>query len=227
MNELRHLAIIMDGNRRWAKNKGLPSFAGHREGVNSLKNIIKQCPSLQIKYLTVYVFSTENWRREVEEVKFLFELLKKVLETELPELIKQGVCLRFIGDLEKLNPDFRFQITQAEKATSQNNLLYLQIALNYGGRSEIIEAIKNLIKEKISPETIDEKLFAQYLSTNGLPDPDLLIRTGGESRISNYLLWQIAYSEIIISQVLWPDFRESELKKCLEEFKNRRRRFGK
>ncbi len=227
MNELRHLAIIMDGNRRWAKNKGLPSFAGHREGVNSLKIILKQCPIWQIKYLTVYVFSTENWRREDEEVKFLFDLLKKVLETELQELIDQGVCLRFIGDLQQLSPSLLFQIESAQKATAENNKVFLQIALNYGGRAEIVQAVQNIIKAQIPAEEITEENFANYLLTKGQPEPDLLIRTGGESRISNYLLWQIAYSEIIISPVLWPEFREKELKECLEEFQSRSRRFGK
>ncbi len=229
--QVNHLAVIMDGNRRWAKNKGLPSFAGHREGVESLKAIVKSCSQRNIKYLTVYVFSTENWQRETDEVNFLFDLLKRVLAGELKALIDQGVRLRFIGDLEGLNHELRYQLLEAEKATASNTEVNLQIALNYGGRLEILKAVQKIAEDvqsaKIAPSELNEDLFASYLFTKGIPDPDLLIRTGGESRISNYLLWQIAYSEIIVTQTLWPDFRDEDLKLCLEEFSKRSRRFGK
>ncbi len=230
-NTVKHLAIIMDGNRRWAKAKGLPSFAGHRAGVESLKRVVKACPDQGIEYLTVYVFSTENWARQIEEVKFLFDLLQKVLGHELNELKKQGVKLRFIGDLDSLESELRFKLLEAQKETAQNNKLTLQIALNYGGRAEITHATKQIAKlvgeGKLQVEDINQELVSENLYTTGIPDPDLLIRTGGDSRVSNYLLWQIAYSEIIVHPTLWPDFDESTLDECLKDFSGRARRFGK
>jgi undecaprenyl diphosphate synthase len=229
--KVEHLAIIMDGNRRWAKAKGLPGFAGHREGVESLKAIVKRCPDVGIKYLTVFVFSTENWSRQAEEVNFLFDLLKKVLEYELAELIKQGVRIRFLGDLEAINPELRFQLQNACDVTKHNNKLQLQIALNYGGRADITTAAKILSAKvrngELKPEEITSELFEKHLYTDDIPAPDLLIRTGGETRISNFLLWQLAYSELIFTDTFWPDFRKKDLDICLEEFVKRKRRFGK
>lgn len=229
--EQLHVAIIMDGNRRWAKSKALPVFAGHRAGVETLKKIVKYSPHKNIKYLTVFVFSTENWSRQNEEVDFLFSLLEKVLELELQELKAQGVRLRFVGDMDGLKPELRFKLLDAEKQTASNTTIHLQIALNYGSRREILQAAKAIAKEaavgNLNLDELDEETFGKFLYTKDLPEPDLLIRTGGECRISNYLLWQIAYSEIVVTQTLWPDFTQKDLDACLEEFANRSRRFGK
>jgi len=225
-----HVAIIMDGNRRWAQAKGLPGFAGHRAGVEALKQTVECCANRQIKYLTVYVFSTENWARQKEEVEFLFNLLDKVLAQDLKSLKEKGVRLRFIGDMSSLNGELRFKLQQAELQTQDNNTLNLQIAINYGGRREIVQAVQSLSSKvasgQLQPEQIDDKVFSEHLYTREIPDPDLLIRTGGENRISNYLLWQIAYAEIIVLPTLWPDFAEDDLDRCLEEFNQRSRRFG-
>ncbi len=228
----KHIAIIMDGNRRWAEQKKMPSFAGHRAGIDSLKKIVKICPSLNINYLTVYAFSTENWSRQKQEVNFLFDLLSKALINELAELKSQKVKLKFLGDLAELEPDLQFQLKKAEAETDLKDAnLNLQVALNYGGRREITEASRklalDLIENKIKIEEINEKLFENYLYEPNLPELDLLIRTGGEKRISNYLLWQSAYSELIFDDSLWPDFNENCLINCLNEFENRIRRFGK
>lgn len=229
--ELYHLAVIMDGNRRWAAKKNLPGFAGHRAGVDTLKDLVRLCPPRNIKYLTVYVFSTENWSRKKEEIEFLFDLFIKVLDNELAELHEQGVKLMFIGDRSSFQPELLYKIEQAEKLTEKNSTLSLQVAFNYGAKTEITNAIQKIAQEaidgKIEAKDINSELIEANLYTAGLPEPDLLIRTGGEQRISNYLLWQIAYSEIIFSKTLWPDFSESDLDACLDEFKTRSRRFGK
>ncbi|MDX1919819.1 MAG: polyprenyl diphosphate synthase [Candidatus Caenarcaniphilales bacterium] len=230
-NEPCHLAVIMDGNRRWAAKKNLPGFAGHRAGVDTLKEIVKLCPPRNIKYLTVYVFSTENWSRKKEEVDFLFDLFSKVLEKELNELHEQGVKLNFIGDRSSFEPELLYKIEAAEKLTKNNKTLFLQVAFNYGARNEILDAVRSLSRQvadgKLKPEQIDFQTIENNLYTTNIPDPDLLIRTGGEQRVSNYLLWQIAYSEIIFSKVLWPDFSAKDLDECLSEFSSRTRRFGK
>jgi undecaprenyl diphosphate synthase len=221
-----HLAIIMDGNRRWAKEKGLPSAAGHSAGVESLKKTVKQCPKQGIKYLTVYAFSTENWQRKEEEVSFLMTLLGQVLDKEINELIEQGVRLRFIGELDSLNGPLKEKLLKVEKLTEKNDVLHLQVAFNYGARSEILQAVRRLSQSGIDIVNLTEERFKEFLYTSQIPDPDLLIRTGGEMRVSNFLLWQIAYSEIIVTATLWPDFNEKTLSDCLNEFNSRQRRFG-
>ena len=224
---INHLAVIMDGNRRWAKAHNLPAFAGHREGVSSLKELAYYCLEQNIKYLTAYAFSTENWLRTQNEITFLFDLLRKVLQTELPNFMEHKIRLRFWGDLQGIQANLVATIHQIEKQTATNHKLNLQIAFNYSSRQEIVQAIKKVVQSGLSPEELNEKTFAQYLYSAGTPDPDLLIRTSGECRLSNYLLWQLAYSEIIFCPVLWPDFREEQVKACIEEFRARDRRFGK
>lgn len=228
----KHIAIIMDGNRRWADQRKMPSFAGHRAGIDSLKKIVTACPALNINYLTVYAFSTENWTRQKQEVNFLFDLLSKALINELAELKAKKVKLKFLGDLSGLEADLQFQLKKAEAETDlKETNLNLQVALNYGGRREITQASRKLASDlaenKIKIEEIDEALFEKYLYEPNLPELDLLIRTGGDKRISNYLLWQCAYSELIFDDTLWPDFNENCLANCLNEFESRIRRFGK
>lgn len=229
--DFKHVAIIMDGNRRWAKEKFLPSAVGHQKGVESLKTIVKSCDKLGIKYLTVYAFSTENWNRSKEEVSFLMELLAKTIKNELEELFENGVKIKFVGDIESLNEKLKEILYSAEKRTENNDGVHLQIAFNYGSRDEIINAAKQLAKDVqqgvISVDAINEETFSSKLYTSAMPCPDLLIRTGGEMRISNYLLWQIAYSEFYVTSKYWPDFGEDELIEAIQEFKSRNRRFGK
>lgn len=228
---LKHVAIIMDGNRRWAKEKKLPSMFGHQKGVEALKNTLRACSDFGIKYLTVYAFSTENWKRTPDEVNFLMELLAKTLTNELDEMHKEGVKIRFIGDISALSDKLQKILFNAEQKTNQNKGVNLQIAFNYGARNEILNAVKNIVKQhaegKISQDDISEELFDSYLYTAEVPPPDLLIRTGGEYRISNYLLWQIAYSEILIFEEFWPEFGKDMLAKSVLEFEKRNRRYGK
>jgi undecaprenyl diphosphate synthase len=224
---LKHVAIIMDGNRRWAKEKNLPSAVGHKKGVDSLKNILRACNDFGIKYLTVYAFSTENWKRKQEEVDFLMDLVAITLTNELAEMDKESVQINFIGDLSRLSDKLQKILQNAVKTTKDNTGVVLQIALNYGSRDEIVHAVKNIVSSNIPVEKITEELISSNLYTAEKPDPDLLIRTGGEQRISNYLLWQIAYSEIIIRDEFWPDFDKQILAKCIEEFARRQRRYGK
>ncbi len=228
---LQHIAIIMDGNRRWAKSKFLPSAAGHKKGVEALRATLKACAKFNIKYLTVYAFSTENWNRPKEEVEFLMSLLAKTITAEVPEFKENDIRLRFIGDKNALNKDLRQILDFGEKETENCKTLNLQIAFNYGSRMEITNAVK-AISEKINKgelniQDITEDTISQNLYTSYLPDPDLLIRTGGEQRISNYLLWQCAYTEIYITDTFWPDFNEEALAKAILEFNSRSRRFGK
>ena len=224
---LQHIAIIMDGNRRWAKEKFLPSAMGHQKGVESLKSTMRLFDKFGIKYLTVYAFSTENWNRKKEEVEFLMGLLAKTLLNELDEMHRENVKITFFGDLSKLNPKLIEITRHAEKKTKNNTGVNLNIAFNYGSRDEITHALKSIIKEGIQAEDITEETISQHLYTKNIPDPDLLIRTGGEKRISNYLLWQIAYSEVYVTDAYWPDFDEKELSKAIIEFQSRNRRFGK
>lgn len=228
--DLKHIAIIMDGNRRWAKKNNLPSAVGHKKGVESLKTALKSCHKFGIKYLTVYAFSTENWNRKQEEVDFLMELLALTIKNELKDLHKNQVKIEFIGDLTKLNSKLQKILATAEETTIDNTGVNLQIAFNYGARDEIINATKNIAKKiqknELKIDEINEEIFANNLYTNSIPDPDLLVRTGGEMRISNYLLWQIAYAEIIVTPKFWPEFDEDVLAECVVEFKNRQRRFG-
>ena len=227
---LRHIAIIMDGNRRWAKEKNLPSAFGHKKGVESLKTTLKACHEFGIKYLTVYAFSTENWNRKPEEVSFLMNLLAETIKNEIDEMDRNDVVLTFIGDLKKLNDKLQGILHDAMEQTKNNNGVNLQIAFNYGGRDEIVNAVKS-ISEKIksgemTTEDITEDVISNELYTKSIPDPDLLIRTGGELRVSNYLLWQIAYSEILVTNTYWPEFNKDSLANAIIEFKNRQRRFG-
>lgn len=224
---LKHIAIIMDGNRRWAKNKNLPTAIGHKKGVEALKATLRACNDYGIKYLTVYAFSTENWNRKKEEVEFLMNLVAVTLTNELEEMHKENVQIHFIGDLTRLSNNLQKILANAVETTKNNTGVSLQIALNYGSRDEIVNAVKNIVISGVSAKNIDEKLINQNLYTVGIPDPDILVRTGGEQRISNYLLWQIAYSEIIIRNEFWPEFDKNILAECINEFGKRQRRYGK
>jgi len=227
----KHAAIIMDGNRRWAKERHLPSAFGHKEGVEALKTTLKTADKLGIEYITVYAFSTENWNRSTEEVEFLMDLLANTLRNELNEMHDNGVVISFIGDISQLKPSLQKILNESTQKTKDNNGVKLQIAFNYGSRTEIVNACKNLIKKvqnnEITIDEVSEHLLQKELYTSTIPDPDLLIRTGGELRVSNYLLWQIAYSEIYITEKFWPEFREEELADAIIEFGKRNRRWGK
>lgn len=222
---LKHIAIIMDGNRRWAKNKNLPSAIGHKKGVDSLKATMRACDDFGIKYLTVYAFSTENWNRKPEEVNFLMDLLGQTLKNELKEMHENNVVISFIGDTTKLSVKLQEILNNAVETTKNNTGVNLQIAFNYGSRDEIVHAVNEIIAS--GEKNITEETISKHLYTKNIPDPDLLIRTGGEMRISNYLLWQIAYSEIIIRQEFWPEFDKNKLAECVLEYNKRNRRFGK
>lgn len=224
---LEHIAIIMDGNRRWAKEKNLPSAMGHKKGVDALKTTLRACKDFGIKYLTVYAFSTENWKRKKEEVDFLMELLAITLTNELAEMHSEGVVISFIGDISKLSDKLQKILANSVETTKNNTGVHLQIAFNYGARDEIVHAVKSIVAKGVKSEDITEEMISENLYTKNIPDPDLLIRTGGEKRISNYLLWQIAYSEILVTDEYWPEFGRDSLARAVEEFKNRQRRFGK
>ena len=228
---LQHIAIIMDGNRRWAKNKGFPSAVGHKKGVESLKSTVYACNDFGIKYLTVYAFSTENWNRKPEEVDFLMNLLGHTIKNELQELHSNNVVISFLGDLTRLAPKLQEILYHAIDVTKNNTGVHLQIAFNYGARDEILTATKKIAMDiksgELAPDDITEQVFQSYLYTANMPDPDLLIRTGGEMRVSNYLLWQIAYSEILIMNEFWPEFNKDTLAKAINEFHTRQRRYGK
>ncbi len=221
-----HVAIIMDGNGRWAENRGLPRIHGHKEGLKRVEELVRYAPGKGVKYLTLYAFSTENWKRPKSEREFLFSMFEFYLKSKRDELKGHGICLKVIGLRRNLPSRLLELVEETENYLSDGTNLFLQIAFNYGGRAEIVEAVKKIIQEKIGPEEIDEKKFEDYLFTAGIPDPDLLIRTSGEKRLSNFLLWQCAYTELYFTSVLWPDFDESEFDKALEEFSKRRRRFG-
>ena len=227
----QHVAIIMDGNRRWAKKRMLPSAAGHKKGVEALRATLKACAKFGIKYLTVYAFSTENWKRDKEEVDFLMSLLAKTIVNEVPEFIENDIKLSFIGDRKSLSKEIVDVLEFGEKETAHCKTLNLQIAFNYGARMEITNALKEIsLKVKageITTDEITEELISENLYTSNIPDPDLLIRTGGEQRISNYLLWQCAYTEIYITDIFWPEFDEKALADAILEFNSRQRRFGK
>jgi len=221
-----HVGIIMDGNGRWALSRGLPRLAGHRAGTENLRHIIEACIEFGIKYLTIYAFSTENWGRPAEEVQGLLRIFEDVLKRELQELHDQGVQLRHIGHLERLKPSFRKKVVEAIEYTKNNDRLVLNIAFNYGGRDEIVCAIQKMIEDGVKPEAVTDELVAQYLFTAGVPDPDLIIRTSGELRVSNFLIWQGAYSEWYFPATYWPDFDKEELRKALVDFSQRERRYG-
>ncbi|MFU8771789.1 MAG: isoprenyl transferase [Anaerolineales bacterium] len=221
-----HIAIIMDGNGRWALSRGLPRLAGHRAGTENLRRVIEACAEFGIKYLTIYAFSTENWGRPLEEVQGLLRILEDVIDRELRELHDQGVQLRHIGRLDGLKPALRKKVLEAIEFTKHNTRLILNVAFNYGGRDEIVCAIQRLIKDGVAAEEITDALVSQYLFTAGVPDPDLIIRTSGELRGSNFLIWQGAYSEWYFTPTYWPDFDKEELSRALEEFRQRERRYG-
>lgn len=224
---LQHIAIIMDGNRRWAKERNLPSAMGHKKGVDALKATLKACHKFGVKYLTVYAFSTENWNRKPEEVEFLMDLLANTIKNELKELHQNGVVINFIGDLTRLNKKLQEILYNAMDYTKDNTGVRLQIAFNYGSRNEIVNAVKHLIDDGVKSSDVTEDLISSALYTAGIPDPDLLIRTGGEMRVSNYLLWQVAYSEFLVTKQYWPEFNEQSLSDAIFEFGNRQRRYGK
>ncbi len=224
---LKHIAIIMDGNRRWAKERMLPSMMGHKRGVDTLKKITRACSDFGIKYLTLYAFSTENWNRKKEEVDFLMDLLATTLKSELKELNGNNVKMNYIGNLNQLNQNLKNILNDSIETTKNNTGVVLTVAINYGARDEITNAIKNIIKDGIKEDEINQSLISNYLYTKDIPDPDLLIRTSGEKRISNYLLWQIAYSEIYITDTYWPEFDKNALMEAIIEFANRQRRWGK
>lgn len=231
MNVPQHIAIILDGNGRWAKAKGMPRNYGHAQGSKNVEKICEEAWRMGIKYLTVYAFSTENWSRPENEVAALMKLLRNYMKTCLKTAAKNDMKIRVIGDIEPLDDDIKSRIRELEAATTDNGGLNFTIALNYGSRDELTRAAQKMAKDcaegKIKAEEIDESVFETYLDTHGIPDPDMMIRTSGEQRLSNYLLWQLAYSEFYFTYVPWPDFTKEELVKAIEEYNHRHRRFGK
>ena len=223
----QHVAMIMDGNGRWALSRGLPRLAGHKAGTENLRRVIRSTVEFGIKYLTIYAFSTENWGRPPEEVRGLMYILEDVIDRELNELHKEGVQLRHIGRLEMLAPTLQEKVLDAIDVTKNNEKLILNIAFNYGGRDEIVQAIQRMMKDGVLPEKVTDELVNQYLYTKGVPDPDLIIRTSGELRISNFMIWQAAYSEWYVTPTYWPDFNKEEYRRALETFASRDRRYGK
>lgn len=225
-----HIAIILDGNGRWAKAKGMPRNYGHAQGSKNVERICEEAYRMGVKYLTVYAFSTENWHRPKDEVDALMKLLRNYMKTCLKTAAKNDMKVRVIGDKTGLDEDIRNRIAELEEATKDNGGLNFQIALNYGSRDEIVRAVRRVsedVKEgKVKPEDIDEKMFETYLDTHGIPDPDLMIRTSGELRLSNYLLWQLAYTEFYFTDIPWPDFTKEELSKAIEQYNRRDRRYG-
>ena len=221
-----HVAIIMDGNGRWARERHLPRLAGHRAGVENLRRVLRASADFGIDYLTIYAFSTENWERPSIEVRGLMNILDDVIDRELVEMHENGVQLRHIGRLEGLRPELQEKVLHAVELTKDNTNLVLNVAWNYGGRDEIIHAVQGMIKDGVDPADIDEDLIHQYLFTSDSPDPDLVIRTSGELRVSNFLIWQSAYSEWVFPDTLWPDFGPEELRAALWDYARRERRFG-
>lgn len=221
----KHIGIIMDGNGRWAKKRGLPRSMGHKAGVEAIREIVKECSRLGVKYLTIYAFSTENWKRPKDEVNTLMSLLADYLKNEFEELNKNNVIINHLGNISKLPQICRKELVDAYDKTKNNTGLTLNLALNYGGRQEIIEAVKKIAAEK-SPEEITEDSFKEYLYTKGMPDPDLIIRSSGEMRLSNFLIYQSAYSEFWVSDINWPDFKKENLQKAIWDYQRRDRRYG-
>jgi len=227
----RHVAVIMDGNGRWARQRKLERIMGHNKGIDAVRDTVRACRKLGIGYLTLYAFSQENWNRPKREIEALFTLLKKFLRKELPEIEKNDIRLCAIGQLERLPQDVQDDIADAIERTRNNNAMTLTVALSYSGRDELTAAARRIaqaaVEGKLEPEKIDPQTVASFLDTAGMPDPDLLIRTSGERRVSNYLLWQIAYTEIYVTDALWPDFNNEEFHKALVDYAGRERRFGK
>ncbi len=226
----KHVAIIMDGNGRWAKAKGLPRVMGHRAGIKSVRAVVEAAREVDIEVLTLYAFSVENWKRTAREVSTLMGLLNEYLRRELPNLMKHEIRLNVIGDIEGLPKNVRRNLNQVMEKTRPNRKMVLNLALNYGGRSEILQAVRKISSDvkagALEPEDVDEATFARFLYTDGQPDPDLLIRTSGEQRISNFLLWQISYAELYLTPTLWPDFGKADFIKAVQEYQHRERRFG-
>ena len=223
----RHVAIIMDGNGRWANKRGLPRLAGHRAGTDNIHRVIEWSVSFGIEHLTIYAFSTENWDRPPEEVKGLMSILEEVINNKTKELHEKGVRLQHLGKLDRLSPGLQRAVCDATDLTSNNKIITLNVAFNYGGRAEILEAVRGMVRDGVSADVIDEDSFRKYLYIRDIPDPDLIIRTAGEMRMSNFLLWQAAYSEYYSTPVLWPDFDKQELQKALDVFGKRTRSYGK
>jgi undecaprenyl diphosphate synthase len=230
LNLPKHIAIIMDGNGRWAKKRNLPRIAGHKAGVEALRDVIKTCSNIGISYLTLFAFSTENWKRPTQEVNALMELLVIYLRKEVSELHRNDVIIKVIGDISKLPETAITEINKATEMTSNNSGLTVNIALNYGGRSEILLGVEKIAKKILNNELklqdINESVFSNFLYTKGIPDPDLIIRTSGELRISNFLIWQAAYSELWFTDIYWPDFKGKHLIKAIKDYQKRKRRFG-
>lgn len=222
----QHVGIIMDGNGRWAREHGLPRLEGHRAGTENIRRVLEACSEFGIKIITIYAFSTENWGRPQLEVRGLMRILEEVIDREVQNLHKNGVQLRHIGRLEGLSQRLQQAVRDALELTKENDRLILNVAFNYGGRSEILDAVRRLMGDGISPQELSEELFERYLYTAGLPPPDLIIRTGGEMRLSNFLTWQAAYAEYYSTPTYWPDFNEEELHKALLAYSQRERRFG-
>jgi undecaprenyl diphosphate synthase len=221
-----HVAVIMDGNGRWAAQRHLPRVEGHRAGIESVREVVEGSARLGIKVLTLYAFSVENWKRPATEVSTLMTLLKRYLRSELNTLLRNDIRFRVVGRMEDLAPDIQRELKDAEARTAGSRGMIFNIALNYGGRAEIVEAVRRVIADRVPPDALDEKTFSSYLYTAGQPDPDLLIRTSGEMRVSNFLLWQIAYSEIWVTDTLWPDFRKRHLLDAILAYQKRERRYG-
>ena len=230
-NSCKHIAIIMDGNGRWAKKRGMPRTFGHKKGAENVINITRAMKESGVKYLTLYAFSTENWQRSKDEVDALMNLLREYLDKEFKEIMDNNVRLLFIGEREMLSKDIIEKIEYLEKESANNKELTLCVALSYGSRLEIVHAVKRIAEEvktgKIDIKDIDDKMISSYLYTRDIPDPDILIRTSGEQRVSNYLLWQLAYTEFFFTDTLWPDFNKDELLDIIKKFNNRERRYGK
>ncbi|MFQ5419621.1 MAG: polyprenyl diphosphate synthase [Anaerolineae bacterium] len=222
----RHVAIIMDGNGRWARKRGLPRVAGHRAGAENLRRIINAAVEFGIDILTIYAFSTENWGRPEAEIRGLMRIFARVLDQELDDLNQQGVCLHHLGDLSGIAPNLQEKVRRALELTQDNDQLILNVAFNYGGRAEILRAVRQMLADNLSPDDLTEELFSSYLFTRGLPDPDIVIRTSGELRISNFLIWQAAYSEYYPTPAFWPDFGREDLFEAIVAFNQRERRFG-
>ncbi len=224
----QHLGIIIDGNRRWARKRNLPTFFGHKKGFENVRKISRYAFKKGVKYLTIFAFSTENWKRDKKEVDYLMKLLKNAFSKKyIEELVKNEVKVNFIGQIKRLPKELRQKIKEVEDLTKKNEKYVFNIALSYGGRADIVEAAKKIIKKGIDVEEINEELFSKFLWTKGMPDPDLVIRAGGEKRISNFLIWQMAYSELYFSKKFWPDFSTNDLDNAFLDYTRRQRRFGK
>jgi undecaprenyl diphosphate synthase len=222
----QHVAIIMDGNGRWARERGLPRLAGHRAGMENIRRVLEGCVEYGVKILTLWAFSTENWGRPEEEVRGLMRLLQEAIKRELQELHEQGVQLQHTGRLDRLSPSLQKQVREAIELTRDNDRIILNVAFDYGGRAEVLEAARRIIQDGLAPEQLNEALFSQYLYTAGLPDPDLIIRTSGEFRVSNFMIWQGAYAEYYITSTYWPAFDKEKLYQALLDYSQRERRFG-